>query len=133
MANTINEAIETKDILVVNTVSSNDFVIVTANVAGNARTRNIRVRHLFANTEHDVTGANISANLIVANVATLVNVSANLISGNLATLVNVIVTNHTTPANSSANCTMGQFWFDNNYIYLAIANNTIRRVPLEDI
>jgi len=118
MANTINEAIETKDILVVNTVSSNDYVIVTANVAGNARTRNIRVRHLFANTEHDVTGANVNANLI---------------SGNLATLVNVIVTNHTTPANSSANCIMGQFWFDDDYIYLAIANNTIRRVPLEDI
>lgn len=36
-----------------------------------------------------------------------------------------------TPANSTANCVVGQLWFDTNYMYFAVANNTIKRVILE--
>jgi type III secretory pathway lipoprotein EscJ len=100
MANNISEAIESKDIPVVNTVSSNAYVIVTTDPNGNAETRNVSIHNLLANSTHDVKAANL------------------------------YVTFNTTPANSTANCTKGQYWNDDNYLYVAIANNTIRRIAL---
>ena len=66
----------------------------------NAQTHNVSVHNLLANSTHDVKAANL------------------------------YVTFNTTPANSTANCTQGQVWFDNNYIYVAIANNIIKRAAI---
>jgi type III secretory pathway lipoprotein EscJ len=103
MANNISEAIETKDISAVNSVSSNAYVIVTTDPNGNAQTHNVSIHNLLANSTHDVKAANL------------------------------YVTFNTTPANSTANCTRGQFWYDNNYFYVAVANNSIRRIAWTDI
>jgi hypothetical protein len=104
MANNISEAIETKDIPAVNSVSSNAYVIVTTEPGGNnAQTHNVSVHNLLANSTHDVKAANL------------------------------YVTFNTTPANSTANCIRGQFWYDDDYLYVAIANNSIRRIAWTDI
>jgi hypothetical protein len=58
-------------------------------------------------------------------------------SGN-ASLVTVPVTNiytniriANTPANSSISVTPGYFFADSNYLYISVANNTLKRIPLE--
>jgi hypothetical protein len=45
----------------------------------------------------------------------------------------VIVNKSITPANNSATGLLThQFWFDNNYMYVVVANNIIKRVALSD-
>ena len=41
-----------------------------------------------------------------------------------------IKTSTSTPANSTANAKAGTIWYDSNYLYIAVANNTIKRVSL---
>jgi hypothetical protein len=36
-----------------------------------------------------------------------------------------------TPANSSFTCKAGQMFADNTYFYVAVANNTLKRIALE--
>lgn len=36
-----------------------------------------------------------------------------------------------TPANSTAaNCSIGEYWSDGNYVYVGVANNTCKRVAI---
>lgn len=42
----------------------------------------------------------------------------------------LLIANNATPANSSANVTHGTVWFDSNYLYVATANNVLKRVSL---
>jgi hypothetical protein len=43
----------------------------------------------------------------------------------------LVITDNTTPANSTANVTQGRFWYDDTYLYIAVGNNEIKRVTLE--
>jgi hypothetical protein len=101
MTNSSNNAVETDDLIQVNSVIGTDFVVITANVSGNLKTRNVSVDNLFANITHDVKAANVT------------------------------LTFKSTPSNSIVNCVMGQYWFDNNYGYYAVANNQLKRWALE--
>lgn len=50
---------------------------------------------------------------------------------NATLIANVFRVNNTwTPTSSSASCTKGKISFDSNYLYVAIANNTIKRIAL---
>lgn len=73
-----------------------------------ANTYKITVANLFGNS---------SANLYISNAYTF---SANT----------VIVRKNSTPANSTANCVKGEIWNDGTYLYVATANNVIKRVTL---
>lgn len=42
----------------------------------------------------------------------------------------IVIQNTKTPANSSMTIAKGSIFFDTNYIYVAVANNTIKRVSL---
>jgi hypothetical protein len=42
----------------------------------------------------------------------------------------VIVAGNATPANSTITITQGRIFYDNDYLYIAVANNTIKRVAL---
>lgn len=42
----------------------------------------------------------------------------------------LLIGNNSTPANSSSNAEQGMVWFDASYIYVATANNVIKRVSL---
>lgn len=41
-----------------------------------------------------------------------------------------IKTTTSTPANSTANALQGTIWYDSSYLYVAVANNSIKRVAL---
>lgn len=43
----------------------------------------------------------------------------------------LILKDKSTPVNSTTNVIAGRFWNDNNYLYIALSNNSIKRVPLE--
>jgi hypothetical protein len=67
----------------------------------NGQTRSISVLNLMANSDYDAKAANL------------------------------YITYRTTPANSTANCTQNQIWFDNTHIFVAVSNNNIKRVALD--
>jgi hypothetical protein len=43
---------------------------------------------------------------------------------------NSFVMKNLTPANSISAAYAGQMWFDNNYLYVAVADNNIKRISL---
>lgn len=73
-----------------------------------------------------------------ATVATPMTVSANVtITGNSSVFIaptvksaNLHSTDSSTPVSSSDAVEKGKIWFDTNYLYVAVANNTIKRVAL---
>lgn len=91
-----------------NAPEANLFWVVTGNTAGTNTTFKLTPATLFSNTPIDV---------IVSN--------TNVLSAN-----NLIVRNQATPVSSSDTVKVGTIWWDANYIYVAIANNTIRRAAL---
>lgn len=61
------------------------------------------------------------------------NSTCNVVLNNTSVLSSniVIVRNKQTPANSNITITEGTILFDTSYIYIAVANNTLKRVALE--
>jgi hypothetical protein len=89
--------------------SANDLFIIVKNRPGvNLETRSVSLQLLFSNS---------SANLVVSNAAIL---SAN-------TIIN---RNKQTPANSSITVTRGTIMYDDDYLYIATSNNTLKRIGL---
>jgi len=81
----------------------------------------------------EVLSAHPSDKLIITSNPDAANASlASIRVGNLFGNTANVLFNSTmfTPANSTTSCTQGQFWFDANYIYFAVANNTIKRIAL---
>lgn len=97
-----NNAITANSLAQVNTANVGDRLVIVTNPTSNTnwRLKAISSSDLFANSTHDVKAANLQ------------------------------ITYNTTPANSTANAVAGLVWYDNNYIYVAIANNSIKRVAL---
>lgn len=93
-----------KDFPSANSVDKTDLLILVKNVSTTANLYNVSAQTFFGTVNTDI---------ILANTAKLV------------------IGKNTTPANSTASCVKGEIWFDSNYLYLAIANNSIMRVALE--
>jgi hypothetical protein len=55
---------------------------------------------------------------------------ANLFVNTVIKTINVILSNNSTPANSTANVVAGSLWSDGTFIYFAPTNNVIKRVSL---
>jgi hypothetical protein len=55
---------------------------------------------------------------------------ANLFVNTVMKTINVVLSNNSTPANSTANVVGGSIWSDGTYIYVAPSNNVIKRVAL---
>lgn len=88
--------------------AAEDLLVIVDAPTTNAVTKSVTVGNLFGNC---------SANLTLSNAAIL---NANT----------VVVRNKQTPANSTATFTGGTIFFDENYLYIAVSNNTIKRVAL---
>ncbi len=59
------------------------------------------------------------------------NLYANVgLTSNGVTTSTLVITENTTPANSTANSIQGSIWSDGTYIYVTTATNTIKRVAL---
>lgn len=84
--------------------ASSDLVVLVANSGSN--TEKCTVENLLANSTANVAGNNVTGSYIYA-------------------------TDNTTPANSTATVTQGRIWYDDTYLYIAVGNNTIKRVTLE--
>jgi len=79
-----------------------DLLVIVDDPSGTAPTKKITVTTLFSNT------------------------------ANLTVVSNTLVTeNKQTPANSSVTVRKGTIFFDDTYLYIATANNTLKRVTLE--
>jgi hypothetical protein len=81
--------------------SGDDLLVIVDDPSGNVATKKVTVNNFF-------------------NVANAVVVSANTL----------IVRNNQTPANSTITVTKGTIMYDTNYLYIATANNTLKRVSL---
>src|ERR1700722_11464682 len=55
---------------------------------------------------------------------------ANLFVNTVMKTINVVLSNNSTPANSTANAVAGSLWSDGTYIYYASSNNVIKHVSL---
>lgn len=42
----------------------------------------------------------------------------------------LVVTGNSTPANSSVTVTKGTIFYDTSFLYIAVADNTLKRIPL---
>lgn len=60
----------------------------------------------------------------------LANVSAFFANVTSVKVTNFVIGNISTPSNSTMNVSQGTLWFDSNYLYFAVANNSIKRVAL---
>ena len=89
-------------------VAANDIVAIVANTSNTANTYAVRISDLWGNC---------AANLTVSNSAIL-------------TVTNLRVLKNSTPANSTITCVQGDIWSDGTYIYVAVANNTLKRAAL---
>ena len=90
------------------TPNANTVLVVNHTVSSVVNTYQISTNNFFSN---------VAANVTLVNTAVL---SANTI----------ILRNNQTPANSTVTVTKGTILFDNNYIYIAVANNSLKRVAL---
>lgn len=84
--------------------SSNDLLIIEDVSTGN--TKSITISNLLGNSSIDI-------------------------SANTITTISLSISNSNTPSNSTISVAKGTLLFDNNYIYVAIADNNIKRAPLE--
>lgn len=91
------------------TIGPNDLFVAVTNVSGNALTLKVTSNTLFNNSTFDITMGDSQS------------ISVNTIH----------ITKLTTPASSSATSNQGQIWFDGSYLYVATANNVIKRVTLD--
>lgn len=99
-------------------MSSGDLVPVVHNPAGSPTTNKITIDNFYSNVAVAVSFANTFT--VSGNVVSQTNLTAN----------NLFLTYKTTPVSSGDVVLGGKIWFDSNYIYVAIANNTIKRVAL---
>jgi len=90
-------------------VANTDWVVMVANSGSN--TQKCTVADFFTNSDSNAIFSEIVGNTVTANV--------------------VIATDNTTPTANNDTVTQGRIWFDDNYLYVAIANNLIRRITLE--
>lgn len=111
-------------------VSGDDLLLVVNDPNGTPDSRKVTVSNFFANVVSETTHksrVNFKANTIYTG--TVMTVSANAIfAGNVRL-------SEDTPASNvavSEGKGKGSIWFDSDYIYVATANNTIKRAALSD-
>lgn len=95
-----NETTKTSELPAATSLVATDYFVVVANTTGTAKTKRVRADLAFANSALPVRAANLT------------------ISG------------PATVANSTINCTAGQIFWDSSYLYVAVANNQLKRVAL---
>jgi len=103
-----DNAVTISDLPTLAAPNANTVLVVNHTVSSVVNTYQISTNNFFSN---------VAANVTLVNTAVL---SANTI----------ILRNNQTPANSTVTVTKGTILFDNNYIYIAVANNSLKRIAL---
>lgn len=99
---------QVQDIRPISTYAVGDDLIILQDVSAN-QTTIITVANFFGNSQ---------ANIVLSSNTT-----------HISTL-NLLVTDFSTPVSSSDTVRKGKIWTDANYIYVAVANNVIKRANL---
>ena len=105
---TISRAKKISELVATSSPSSDDLLVIVDAPAGSAVTKKVTVGDLLGNS---------SANVVVSNSAVL---SAR----------NIINRRKETPVTSATQDPAGTLFFDDNYLYIATSNGTLKRVPL---
>lgn len=109
--------VKTSELPTQTAMSPDDFFVGINDPAGVASTAKYSNAGVFGN---------VAANAVfTANVT-----STALLTGNNVVAANLSITDHHTPSTSGEVVTVGKVWFDSNYLYVAVANNTLKRVAL---
>lgn len=66
---------------------------------------------------------------VISNADVSIPIS-NLFTNSALLVSNLVLMESNTPVNSVQNTTPGQIWWDNQYLYIGISNNVIKRVAL---
>ncbi len=118
------------------TPSGRDLLYIIDDVAGTPTGKQISLNVLFGNVTVNtsisgtftVSGKSTFANTLIdkLTVATSATFGPTTIQSN-----GVVITTKLTPANSTVSAiTTGKFFYDDNYLYIKVANNTIKRAAL---
>lgn len=90
------------------TISGGDLLLVVTDPTGIASTKKMTVTNFFANVQPNV-----------------------IFNGELTVVNNMVIPAKITPANTnSLTIRKGSVFHDDNYLYVATANNTVKRVSL---
>lgn len=111
-------ATKISDLPAATALASGDLIPVVLDPAGSPSTRKITVANFYSNV---IVTAKFSNTLtFTANVTSSLNMTAN----------NLYITYTGTPATANDAVIKGKVWYDTSYLYVAVANNTIKRVSL---
>lgn len=129
-----------------NTIANNDLLVIVSNPASLSETKKVTVNTFFSNTyATKITVATLIANSATINSNTAFNgattINGSLLVGAITTTANasfqqfltanqITILDSRTPANSAIDISRGTMFYDNNYIYIAVATNVIKRVAL---
>jgi len=78
-----------------------------------------------------VLAANAGSNTERCTVANFLNNTSANVSMNVVTGAQLLATDNTTPSNSTATVAKGRIWYDDDYLYIAIGDDMIKRITLE--
>lgn len=103
-----NRAKKISELVATTAPSSDDLLVIVDSPSANAVTKKVTVGNLFGNC---------SANVTVSNNAVL-------------SAKNIVIRRKDTPSSSNTADTQGVLYFDDNYLYIAVSDGTIKRAPL---
>lgn len=106
------------DLPAATSVANNDLIPIVADPLGAPTTKKITYNSFFANV------------VVTAKFSNTVTFTQNVVSSNNFTANNLFVTWNVTPSTSTDSVSQGKIWYDSNYIYVAVANNSIKRAAL---
>ena len=104
----------------VTTLTSDDLIMVVNDPAGSPTTNKITFGNMLANVN------------IVAKFSNTVDSSGNITSTSIINSNNLFINYRTTPTTNTDVVQSGKLWFDNDYIYVSISNNNIKRAALSN-
>jgi len=82
-------------------------------------------------TDFVVLVANSGSNTEKCTVDNFFNNSSANMTANVGSFQQVYATSNGTPSTSTDTVNQGRIWYDGNYLYIAIADDVIRRITLE--
>lgn len=100
------------------TMAAADLIPIVADPSGSPATKKITLSNFYANV------------VVTAKFSNTVTLAANVSSSASFTANNLFISYNATPASSGDTVSSGKIWFDTNYVYVAVANNTIKRITL---
>ncbi len=106
------------DLPTVNAISNNALIVVENDPDGVSTTSTVTPLVLFGN---------VAVNTVFT--ATFTASGESIFTSN-TTVSNLHISYNSTPSSSTDSVNEGKIWFDEDYIYLATANNNIKRVAL---